>query len=67
MKKKGTVNSCFEWTLSEGDHVGCYMDPKDQERFQDVVCRILKITFDDENIKDHLKLCKHLDGIPTYK
>ena len=67
IKKRGMIKSCFEWTLNEGNHVGCYMNPNDQEKFQDIVCRALKILFDDDNIKDHMKLCKHLEGIPSYK
>ena len=43
------------------------MDPKDKEKFRDVLCRALKIILNDDNIKDHLKLCKELPGIPIYK
>lgn len=31
------------------------------------MCRALKVITNDENIKDHLKLCKDLPGIPIYK
>ena len=34
------------------------MDPAEQEKFQDLVCKVLKLLMDDENIKDHMKLCK---------
>ncbi len=45
------------------------MDPKDKEKFKfkDIACRALKQILNDENIKDHLKLCKQLPGIPVYK
>jgi hypothetical protein len=67
MKKGDKVNQCFEWNLDDGDHVGCYVDPKDKDKFRDVVCQMLKALLNDENIKDHLKLCKELQGIPVYK
>lgn len=43
------------------------MDPKDKNKFKEIVCQILKIVLNDELIKDHLKLCKELTGIPVYK
>lgn len=43
------------------------MDPKDKNKFKEIVCQILKIVLNDELIKDHLKLCKELAGIPVYK
>lgn len=43
------------------------MDPKEKDKFRDVLCRALKEIANDENIKDHLKLCKDLPGIPVYK
>lgn len=43
------------------------MDPKDKDKFKDIACKILKLILNDENIKDHLKLCKDLPGIPVYK
>ena len=43
------------------------MDPSEQDKFRDVICKILKAILNDENIKDHLKLCKDLTGIPIYK
>lgn len=59
MNKAGKTYSCFEWCLDDtGDHVGCYMDPKDKAKFKDIVCRTLKLILNDENIHDHLKLCK---------
>lgn len=68
MNKGGKVNACFEWSLDEtGEHIGCYMDPSDKDKFKDVACRILKHIFNDENLRDHLKLCKELNGIPVYK
>ena len=68
MNKGGKVNACFEWSLDEtGEHIGCYMDPLEQDKFRDVICRILKALHNDENIKDHRKLCKDLSGIPIYK
>lgn len=59
MNKNDKIHHCFEWNLDDaGDHIGCYMDPKDKQKFKDVVCKILKAILNDENIKDHLKLCK---------
>jgi hypothetical protein len=59
MNKNDKINRCFEWCLDDtGDHIGCYMDPKEQERFREVVCKVIKNVLNDENIKDHLKLCK---------
>jgi hypothetical protein len=43
------------------------MDPKDSHKFRDIVCKMIKNLLNDENIKDHLKLCKDLPGIPIYK
>ncbi len=43
------------------------MDPKNKDKFKDVICKIQKQILNDENIKDHLKLCKDLPGIPVYK
>lgn len=43
------------------------MDPKEKDRFRDILCKALKEITNDENIKDHLKLCKDLPGIPVYK
>lgn len=35
MKKADRQYYCFEWSLDEsGDHVGCYMDPKDKDKFK---------------------------------
>jgi hypothetical protein len=68
MKKSEKTNHCFEWSLDDdGEHVGCYLDPKDKDKFRDIVCRVLKTLLNDENIRDHLKLCKELQGIPIYK
>ena len=68
MNKGGKVNACFEWCLDEtGEHVGCYMDPTDRDKFRDVICKILKSMLNDDNIKDHMKLCKEVGGIPIYK
>ena len=43
------------------------MDPNDRDKFRDICCRILKALHNDDNIKDHLKLCRELSGIPVYK
>jgi hypothetical protein len=34
------------------------MDPKEKEKFKDISCKALKVILNDENIKDHMKLCK---------
>lgn len=42
MSKNNATHSCFEWCLDPTDRVGCYMDPKDKEKFKDIACRALK-------------------------
>lgn len=59
MNKGGKTNACFEWLLDEsGEHIGCYMDPKEQNQFRDVTCQVIKHLMQDDLIKDHMKLCK---------
>lgn len=68
MSKGDRTHSCFEWSLDDtGEHVGCYMDPKDKDKFKDIACKVIRLILNDDNIKDHLKLCKDLPGIPVYK